>query len=146
MLRPLGPMGRIERFEPPCQGYAFVFQRVPLALTTALAFTEDPDRVLLGLEQPWDRGTTPATLVPLLRLLTRDPFAELLVIPPGTADSAMVYAGPAATLARRIQQLAPACWAALAPIHTDDEAIGRVYPTLNPSDLVRDVLVHTPGR
>ena len=140
MLTPFGPIRNFEPVERVARRYAFVFAPDANNLTAAIAFTGEPDRVLVGLDQPWDRGTTPATLLPLLRLISIDPWAHLLVLLPDEERGQNVFMGMAPHLARMIQERAPACWSALASTFANDEAIASVYPTLQYSDLGRDVL------
>ena len=140
MINPFGPMRDLSKVERVARRYAFVFEPTAENLTAAIAFTGEPDRVLVGLDQPWDRGTTPALLLPLLRLIALDPWAHVLVLLPDEPHGQAVFIGMAAHLARLIQERAPECWSALAGRYADEGAIATIYPTLEPSDLATDVL------
>jgi hypothetical protein len=122
--------------------YAFVFEPTTRNLEAALTFAGDADRVLVGLDQGCLGGTTPATMLPLLWLLSVEPDAQLLVIHPVEGARDAVFLGRASHLADLVRKRAPAWWAALA----DGACLERAtFPELPPSDLARDVLGHVIG-
>ncbi len=105
-----------------------------------MSFAGDADRVLVGVELPIDRGTTPATLLPLLRLLAVDPLAHVLVLLPARDGEIPVFAGAGTDLAMMVKRHAPACWAALTRCFFQDDAVPAAYAELPRSDLASDVL------
>lgn len=142
MLNPFGPLDSAPVLDRIATRYAFVFEPTTRNLEAAVTFAGDPDRVLVGLDAACDRGTTPATLLPLLWLLSVEPDAHLLVLLPADGAREAVFLGTAAHLAELVRERAPAWWAALA----DGSCLERErLPDLAPSDLARDVLAQTLG-
>jgi hypothetical protein len=123
--------------DPRLRRFAVVFEITPRNLAAAVRFTGDADRVLVGLDSDCGRGTTPATLLPLLHLLSVEPDAELLVLLPPHGHAGAVYLGSAATLAELIRERASEWWTALTDLPPAERT---VLPELPPSDLARDVL------
>jgi hypothetical protein len=142
MLNPLRPLDDAPAFDRVAPRYAFVFEPTTRNLEAAVAFAGDPDRVLVGLDATCARGTTPATLLPLLWLLSVESDAHLLVVLPATEQREAVFLGEALHLAALVRQHAPEWWAALA----DGACLERyTFPDLPASDLARDVLARTLG-
>ena len=137
MLDRFGPIRARQTHD---RRYAFVFEPTERKLQAALQFTSDPDRVLLGLDQPVDRGTTPATLLPLLRLLAIDPWAQVLVLLPERETRTPLYVGCGSDLASLIKRHVPGCWSALTNSFFHEEVVAAVYHDLAYSDLAADVL------
>ncbi len=142
MLNPYGSVDGSPMAERAAPRYAFVFEPTTRNLEAAVTFAGDADRVLVGLDATCERGTTPATLLPLLWLLSVEPEAQLLVVLPANGAREAVFLGNAAHLAELVREHAPAWWAAL----SDGACLERDrLPDLPPSDLARDVLAHTLG-